>query len=31
MWMRQILEVAAGSDGLIVAGLAAYIGFSAAE
>lgn len=30
-WMRQILDVAAGSDGLIVAGLAAYIGFSAAE
>ncbi len=30
-WMSQVLEVAAGSDGLIVAGLAAYIGFSAAE
>ena len=30
-WMRQVLEVAAGSDGLIVAGLAAFIGFSAAE
>ena len=30
-WMRQILDVAAGSDGLIVAGLAAFIGFSAAE
>ena len=30
-WMRQVLDVAAGSDGLIVAGLAAYIGFSAAE
>jgi sterol 3beta-glucosyltransferase len=30
-WMRQILEVAAGSDALIVAGLAAFIGFSAAE
>jgi Glycosyltransferase family 28 N-terminal domain len=30
-WMHQVLEVAAGSDGLIVAGLAAFIGFSAAE
>lgn len=30
-WMRQVLDAAAGSDGLIVAGLAAYIGFSAAE
>jgi sterol 3beta-glucosyltransferase len=30
-WMHQVLEVAAGGDGLIVAGLAAYIGFSAAE
>ena len=30
-WMRQVLEVAGGSDGLIVAGLAAFIGFSAAE
>lgn len=30
-WMRQVLDVAAGSDGLIVAGLTAYIGFSAAE
>jgi sterol 3beta-glucosyltransferase len=30
-WMRQVLEVAAGSNGLIVAGLAAFIGFSAAE
>ena len=30
-WMRQVLEVAAGSDGLIVAGLAAFIGFSVAE
>jgi sterol 3beta-glucosyltransferase len=30
-WMRQALEVAAGSEGLIVAGLAAFIGFSAAE
>ncbi len=30
-WMRQVLEVAADSDGLIVAGLAAFIGFSAAE
>ena len=30
-WMRQVLDGAAGSDGLIVAGLAAYIGFSAAE
>ena len=30
-WMRQVLELAAGSDGLIVSGLAAYIGFSAAE
>jgi UDP:flavonoid glycosyltransferase YjiC (YdhE family) len=29
--MRQVLETAAGSDGLIVAGLAAYVGFSAAE
>jgi hypothetical protein len=29
--MRQVLEVAADSDGLIVAGLAAFIGFSAAE
>jgi sterol 3beta-glucosyltransferase len=25
-WMRQVLEVAGGSDGLIVAGLAAFIG-----
>jgi sterol 3beta-glucosyltransferase len=30
-WMRQILAVAGGCDGLIVAGLAAFIGFSAAE
>jgi sterol 3beta-glucosyltransferase len=30
-WMRQVLDAAAGSDGLIVAGLAAFIGFSAAE
>jgi len=30
-WMRQVLDVAAHSDGLIVGGLAAYIGFSAAE
>ena len=30
-WMRQVLDVAAGSDGLIVGGLTAYIGFSAAE
>jgi UDP:flavonoid glycosyltransferase YjiC (YdhE family) len=30
-WMRQVLDVAAGSDGLIVAGLTAFIGFSAAE
>ena len=30
-WMHQVLEVAAASDGLIVAGLAAFIGFSAAE
>ena len=30
-WMRQVLEVAGGSDGLIVAGLTAFIGFSAAE
>ncbi len=30
-WMRQVLEAAADSDGLIVAGLAAYIGFSVAE
>jgi sterol 3beta-glucosyltransferase len=30
-WMRQVLDTAAGCDALIVAGLAAYIGFSAAE
>lgn len=30
-WMRQVLEAAAGCDGLIVGGLAAYIGYSAAE
>lgn len=30
-WMSQILEVAGGCDGLIVAGLAAFVGFSAAE
>lgn len=30
-WMRQVLDAAAGSNGLIVAGLAAFIGFSAAE
>jgi hypothetical protein len=30
-WMRQGLEAAAGCDGLIVGGLAAFIGFSAAE
>ncbi len=30
-WMQQVLKAAAGSDGLIVAGLAAFIGFSAAE
>jgi UDP:flavonoid glycosyltransferase YjiC (YdhE family) len=30
-WMRHVLDAAAGSDGLIVAGLAAFIGFSAAE
>jgi UDP:flavonoid glycosyltransferase YjiC (YdhE family) len=30
-WMRQVLDAAAGSDGLIVSGLAAFIGFSAAE
>ncbi len=30
-WMRSVLDAGAGSDGLIVAGLAAYIGFSAAE
>ena len=30
-WMCQVLEAAGGSDGLIVAGLAAFIGFSAAE
>jgi sterol 3beta-glucosyltransferase len=30
-WMRQVLEVVAGSDALIVAGLAAFVGFSAAE
>ena len=31
LWMRQVLDAAAGSDGLIVAGLAAFIGFSAGE
>lgn len=30
-WMRQVLEAAADCDGLIFAGLAAYIGYSAAE
>ncbi len=30
-WMREVLEVAADSDGIIVGGLTAYIGFSAAE
>jgi len=30
-WLRQILATADGCDGLIVAGLAAYVGFSAAE
>jgi sterol 3beta-glucosyltransferase len=30
-WMRQVLDAAAGSDGLIVAGLAAFVGISAAE
>lgn len=30
-WMGQVLDAAAGSNGLIVAGLAAFIGFSAAE
>jgi UDP:flavonoid glycosyltransferase YjiC (YdhE family) len=30
-WMRQVLEAAATSDGLIVGGLAAYIGYSVAE
>jgi sterol 3beta-glucosyltransferase len=30
-WMKQVLDVGAGSDGLIAASLAAYIGFSAAE
>jgi len=30
-WMGRVLEVAAGTDGLIVAGLAAFIGYSAAE
>jgi sterol 3beta-glucosyltransferase len=30
-WMHQLLDVAVGADGLIVAGLAAYIGFSVAE
>src|ERR1700761_402593 len=30
-WMRQVLKIAAGSDGLIAAGLASFIGFSAAE
>ena len=31
LWMRQVLDAAAGSDGLIVAGLAAFIGFSAGK
>jgi sterol 3beta-glucosyltransferase len=30
-WMRQTIDAATGSDGLIVGGLAAYIGFSVAE
>lgn len=30
-WMRQVLETATGSDGIIVSGLAAFVGFSAAE
>lgn len=30
-WIRQVLDVGSGSDGLIVAGLTAYIGFSVAE
>ena len=30
-WMRQVLDTATGSDGLIVSGLAAFVGFSAAE
>jgi sterol 3beta-glucosyltransferase len=30
-WMRQVLDIAADADGLIVAGLAAYTGFSVAE
>lgn len=30
-WMGQVVDTARGADALIVAGLAAYIGFSAAE
>jgi len=30
-WMCRVLEAAAGADGLIVGGLAAFIGYSAAE
>ncbi|QGN32662.1 glycosyltransferase [Microlunatus sp. Gsoil 973] len=30
-WMRQILDAAVGADGLLIAGLATYIGFAAAE
>lgn len=30
-WMQQALDVATGADALIVAGLAAYVGFSVAE
>lgn len=30
-WMHQVLDVATGCDALIVSGLAAYVGFSAAE
>jgi sterol 3beta-glucosyltransferase len=30
-WMAQVLDAAAGCDGLVVSGLAAFIGFSAAE
>jgi sterol 3beta-glucosyltransferase len=30
-WMSQILEAAIGADALIIAGLASYVGFAAAE
>lgn len=30
-WMQQILDTVSGCDGMIIAGLAAYVGFSAAE